>query len=52
MKKSAYITFRTSEEVRSYLEKKAKEDDRTLSYLINKILSEYVKKESASNEAD
>lgn len=46
MKKSAYITFRTSEEIKNHLEKKAKEDDRTLSWIINKILEEYIKKES------
>ena len=48
MKKNAYITFRTSEEVKSYLEQKAKEDDRTLSYIINKILTDFVNKEMAS----
>lgn len=47
MKKSAYITIRTSEEVRAYIEKLAKEDDRTISYIINKILEEYVKKETS-----
>lgn len=44
MKKSAYITFRTSEEIKSHLEKMAKEDERTLSWVINKILEEYIKK--------
>lgn len=43
MKKSAYITFRTSEEVKKFLEEQAKQDDRTISYLINKILEEYIK---------
>lgn len=46
MKKSAYITFRTSAEIKEYLEKIAKEDDRTLSYIINKILEEYIKQKS------
>ena len=46
MKKSEYITFRTTEEIKSHLEKLAKEDDRTISYVINKILEEYIKKET------
>lgn len=44
MKKSCYVTFRTSEEVKTHLEKLAKEDDRTLSYIINKILEDYIKR--------
>lgn len=49
MKKSEYITFRTSEETKTFLELKAKEEDRTLSYLINKILTEYIRKEMRSD---
>ena len=46
MKKSAYITFRTDEEIKNYLEKLAKREDRTLSYIVNRILEEYIKKKT------
>ena len=44
MKKTAYITFRTDEITKQALENKAKEEDRTLSYVLNKILTEYLAK--------
>lgn len=40
------ITFRTDEEIKNYLEELAKREDRTLSYIVNKILEEYIKKET------
>lgn len=42
MKKTAYITFRTDENTKTILEKIAKEEDRTLSYILNRILTEYL----------
>lgn len=44
-KKSEYITFRTDENTKRILEDIAKTEDRTLSYIINRILSEYLTKE-------
>jgi len=44
-KKSEYITFRTDENTKRILEGMAKEEDRTLSYIINRILNEYLSKE-------
>ena len=45
MKKTAYITFRTDENTKTILEKIAKEEDRTLSYILNRILTEYLAQE-------
>lgn len=45
MKKTAYITIRTSEKVKTILEEKATAEDRTLSYIINKILTEHIERE-------
>lgn len=42
MKKTAYITFRTDENTKNTLENIAKTEDRTLSYILNKILTEYL----------
>lgn len=44
-KKSEYITFRTDEKTKRILEGMAKSEDRTLSYIINRILNEYLTKE-------
>lgn len=44
-KKSEYITFRTDENTKRTLEEMAKTEDRTLSYIINRILNEYLTKE-------
>lgn len=44
-KKSEYITFRTDENTKRLLEIMAKNEDRTLSYIINRILNEYLAKE-------
>lgn len=44
-KKSEYITFRTDENTKRILEGMAKNEDRTLSYIINRILNEYLAKE-------
>lgn len=38
MKKSEYITFRTTIEIKEHLEKIATEEDRTISYVVNRIL--------------
>lgn len=40
MKKTEMIGFKTTPEIRQALENKAKEEDRSISYIINKILSE------------
>ena len=50
MKKSAYITFRTDNETKQTLENIASKDDRTLSYVINKILIEYLKSTEEGGE--
>lgn len=42
MKKTAYITFRTDEITKEALENIAKREDRTLSYILNKILTEHL----------
>lgn len=46
-KKSEYITFRTDENTKHILEDMAKNEDRTLSYIINRILNEYLTKEGS-----
>lgn len=50
MKKTAYITFRTDENTKIILEKIAKEEDRTLSYILNRILTEYLAKEGEGKD--
>lgn len=45
MKKTEMIGFKTTPEIRSALEKKAKEEDRSISYIINKILADALKGE-------
>ena len=52
MKKSEYITFRTSEDTKKYLGTKAKEEERTLSWLINKILTEQISKNIVEEKTD
>ena len=40
-KKSEYITFRTTKEVKEILEAEAKQLDRPISWLLNQIVTEY-----------
>ena len=44
-KKSEYITFRTDSTTKAYLEERAKTEERTLSWIINKILTEHIAKQ-------
>lgn len=41
-KKSEMIGFKTTPEVKAALEKIAEKEDRSVSYIINRILSEYL----------
>ncbi len=43
-KKSEMIGFKTTPEIRSKLEEIAEKEDRTISYIINKILQEYLER--------
>lgn len=43
MKKSEFITFRTDPGTKALLEGLAKSTDRTLSYVINRIIDNYLK---------
>ena len=45
MKKLEYVTFRTTPAVKELLEQKAKEDDRTISYIVEKIVQEWAQKQ-------
>lgn len=47
MKKSDYITFRTTSEIKEYLTKLANKEDRTISYIVNRILENHIKKENS-----
>lgn len=51
-KKSAMIGFKTTPEVKEKLEEIAEKEDRSVSYIINKIISEYLtnEKEEKQNE--
>ena len=42
-KKSEMIGFKTTPEIKQALEKIAESEDRTVSYIINRILEEYLK---------
>lgn len=42
-KKSEMIEFKTTPEIKQALEKIAENEDRTISYIINRILEEYLK---------
>ena len=42
-KKTELIGFNTSKEVKNRIEQLAEQDDRTISYIINKILEEYLR---------
>lgn len=42
MKKTDMIAFRVSQEDKEYLEKLANESERTLSYIVNKIIIAYI----------
>ena len=43
-KKTVMIGFKTTPEIREKLEQIAEKEDRTISYIINKILEEYLTK--------
>ncbi len=44
-KRNKVITIRVDENTHATLTKMAEKDDRTISYIVNKILTEYAKKE-------
>ena len=44
-KKSEMIGFKTTPEIRKELERIAKTEDRSISYIINRILQQYLEKE-------
>lgn len=44
-KKSEMIGFKTTPEIRKALEKIAESEDRSISYIINRILQNYLEKE-------
>lgn len=50
-KKSEYLTFRTTKEVKEILDAEAKKIDRPISWLLNQIVTEYTqkKKDSGTN---
>lgn len=52
MKKDKYITFRATEEVKERLETIAKEEDRSLSYIINRIITEKLNEERRDEAAN
>lgn len=43
-KKSEYLTFRTTKEVKEILDAEAKKIDRPISWLLNQIVTEYTQK--------
>lgn len=44
MKKSEFIAIRTTEEIKNKLDQIAKEEDRSLSYIVNRIIENYFNK--------
>lgn len=44
-KKSEMIGFKTTPEIRKEIERIAQSEDRSISYIINRILQEYLEKE-------
>ena len=50
MKKLEYVTFRTTPAVKALLEQKAREDDRTISYVVEKIVQEWAQKQEEQSE--
>lgn len=44
MKKPEMIGFKTTTEIKAKLEQIAKEEDRSVSYVVNRILTEYFEK--------
>jgi predicted transcriptional regulator len=50
VKKNEYITFRTDENVKNKLLDLAEKEDRTLSYIVNRILKNYLEGESEKKE--
>lgn len=49
-KKSEYITFRTDLKTKTFLETRAENEERSLSWIINKILTEYISNEDKKGE--
>lgn len=47
VKKSEVITFRTTPEVKKYLESRAEAEDRTPAYIVNQIITDYVKSQTS-----
>lgn len=47
-KKTEMIGFKTTPEVKEYLEKVAEAEDRSISYIINRILENHIKAEGKS----
>lgn len=43
MKKSEFITVRTTQEIKTKLEEIAKKEERSISYIVNKIIEEKIK---------
>ncbi len=49
-KKSEMIGFKTTPEIKEALEEMARKDDRTVSYIVNKILKEYIERSTKNGE--
>lgn len=49
-KKAEYISFRTTTEVKEELEKIAKKEDRTISWIIDQAVKEYLCKREKEGE--
>ncbi len=45
-KKSEYLTFRTTKDVKDLLDAEAKELDRPISWLLNRIVTEYARQKT------
>ena len=50
MKKLEYVTFRTTAAVKELLEQKAKEDDRTISYIVEKIVQDWAQNQQQQSQ--
>lgn len=48
MKKSEFIAVRTTEETKITLEKMAKAEDRSISYIVNRIIEDFIRKNESS----
>lgn len=51
-KKSEMIGFKTTPDVKAALEEIAEKEDRSVSYIINRILTEYLKIEERKTEGE